>query len=725
MKKTLALTLIGCAPLFGFSQQFIGYTLDNYSGVPGIIQNPASVAGNKYKVNFNIFSMSVLGGNNAYELKSERFRKFNFSDMEEGKDYLKSSNTDKKNLWLNTDILGPSLLITTSRKSGIGLYTRMRTIVNENNLSDKTFRSFGSDSGFYNTQIQEENIQLKAHAFAEAGLTYGRIIHYSAEHVLKMGITAKYVVGIAAAGLYSNKMLVNLAKTDNINELKGDLNVRYSSNLDNIDDNFDDVFNNKTGNKGWGADIGFTYEWRPETIGWLVSDPTLYKVRINAAVTDIGSVKYINSQHGNSYAVDGAGYTTDDLDKKDGETFDKYFSRLDSTGILTTQSHSDKLKVSLPTALRFDVDYHIWKRLFINVGTVVNLVNKNKNQYSAHYTTSYTITPRLEKKWISLYSPFYYNAVSKKMAWGAGFRLGGIFVGSGSVLSNIVSSKNISATDVHFGFTVPIYQRRRIKRAKAEEVVIERSQPKPQPVQEVVKQQVEEVKPQPVQPVQKPDTVETKVEVVKEVQVTHDKDNDGVTDEKDACPDVAGEVALSGCPDKDKDGIADQNDKCPDVAGTPKYNGCPVPDSDGDGLDDENDKCPAVAGKPENHGCPAIKQEIVKKVNVAAKSIYFLTGKDIIQKVSFPKLNMLVGILNSDKDMLIIIEGHTDNKGKPATNQRLSEKRAQAVKNYLVKKGIAENRITAQGFGNAKPIATNATPAGRAKNRRVELHLSY
>jgi outer membrane protein OmpA-like peptidoglycan-associated protein len=115
----------------------------------------------------------------------------------------------------------------------------------------------------------------------------------------------------------------------------------------------------------------------------------------------------------------------------------------------------------------------------------------------------------------------------------------------------------------------------------------------------------------------------------------------------------------------------------------------------------------------------------VKKVNVAAKSIYFLTGKDIIQKISFPKLNMLVGILNSDKDMLISIEGHTDNKGKPAINQRLSEKRAQAVKNYLVKKGIAENRITAQGFGSAKPIVTNATPAGRAKNRRVELHLSY
>jgi outer membrane protein OmpA-like peptidoglycan-associated protein len=132
-----------------------------------------------------------------------------------------------------------------------------------------------------------------------------------------------------------------------------------------------------------------------------------------------------------------------------------------------------------------------------------------------------------------------------------------------------------------------------------------------------------------------------------------------------------------------------------------------------------------VPGKPENHGCPEVKQEVVKKVNATAKSIYFLTGKDIIQKISFPKLNGLVTILNADKDLLISIEGHTDNKGSVAVNQKLSEKRAQAVKNYLVKKGIAATRITAQGFGPTKPIATNATPAGRAKNRRVELHLSY
>jgi outer membrane protein OmpA-like peptidoglycan-associated protein len=82
-------------------------------------------------------------------------------------------------------------------------------------------------------------------------------------------------------------------------------------------------------------------------------------------------------------------------------------------------------------------------------------------------------------------------------------------------------------------------------------------------------------------------------------------------------------------------------------------------------------------------------------------------------------------VLKADPALQISIEGHTDNKGNLVTNLKLSAKRAQAVKNYLVKKGIAATRITSEGFGDAKPIANNAIPAGRAKNRRVELHLNY
>jgi outer membrane protein OmpA-like peptidoglycan-associated protein len=739
MKKRLVLGLISCVPLFGLSQQFTGYTYDNYSGVHGMLQNPASVAASKYKVNINLFSVSAMAGNNAYELKKDNFTHFKFDSLQENKDYFKSSNHDNKKLWMNTDIMGPSFMITTGKKSGFGLYTRMRTLVNESNLSDKTFRSFADDSSFLNAGLQENNVQLKAHAFAEAGLTYGRIIYSSRHHLLKMGITPKFVVGLAAASLYSNKLLVNIAKNDHINQLEGDVNVRYSSNLDSLDsfgDDIDEIVKKVTENRGWGLDLGFVYEWRPDNTGWLATDQTNYKLRVSASLNDIGSVKYKNSSNGDSYTLNASGLSTNDFDKKDGENIDEYFHRLDSMNIITTKAHNNDFKVKLPTTFRIDADYHIYKRLFINAGAIVNLINNDKNQLSAHYATSFTVTPRLEKKWLSIYSPFFYNTLNKKMAWGAGLRLGQVFVGSSSIMSNFFSGNNVSAADVHLGINIAIYQRVKTKRHKVKaEPPVETIAPKPQPVVET-----------------RVDTVEKKVEVIKEV--THDKDNDGVVDEKDECPDVAGEVTLSGCPDKDKDGIADKNDKCPDVPGTAKYNGCPVPDTDsdginddedrcpqeagtakysgcptpdtdGDGVNDEEDKCPNTPGKPANNGCPEIKQEVVKKIAVAAKSIYYMSGKDIIQKVSYPKLDVVVKVLKADAALQISIEGHTDNKGNPVFNLKLSAKRAEAVKKYLVKKGIAESRIAAQGFGDAKPIATNVTPAGRAKNRRVELHLNY
>ncbi|OQP47424.1 hypothetical protein A4H97_07975 [Niastella yeongjuensis] len=744
MKKSLALGLISCVPLFGLSQSIVGYPYDNYSGVHGMLQNPASVAGSKYKVNINFFSFGTVAGNNAYELKNDKVKKFDFSDLKENEDYIKSANADKKNLWFNTEILGPSFMFTSGKKSGVGLYTRARMLFNEFNLSDKTFRFFGSgNDGIYDQNIQESMLQVKAHAFAEAGLTYGRIIWSAPHHQLKMGITGKYVVGIAAASYYSNKLAINIAKSDIINQLEGDVNVRYSNNLDNVDDQFDDVLKHLSDNHGLGFDLGFSYEWRPESSEWLSNDQTPYKVRLNASLNDLGSVKYKNSENGNSYAANASGKTTDDLDKQDGETFDEYFTRLQNQGILSTKAHEDNMKVKLPTTFRFDADYHIYRRLFINVATIVNLINRDKNQTSAQYPTTFTVTPRLEKKWFSLYTPLYYNTLNKKATWGAGMRLGPLFLGSGSILSNVLGKQNVSNTDIHLGFTLPIYQRVRTHKHKS------------QPKQEVKEEPKQEVKVEKVVET-RTDTVVKSVEVVKEVvkEITHDKDNDGIVDEKDECPDVAGEVALAGCPDKDKDGVADKNDKCPDVAGTAKYNGCPIPDTDGDGINDEEDKCPAVAGlakyngcpipdtdgdgvndeedkcpatpgKPANGGCPEIKQDVVKKVAIAAKAIYYMSGKDIIQKVSYPKLDVVVKVLKADPALQISIEGHTDNTGKPETNLKLSAKRADAVKNYFIKKGIDASRITAQGFGDSKPIAPNKTPQGRAKNRRVELHLNY
>ena len=206
-----------------------------------------------------------------------------------------------------------------------------------------------------------------------------------------------------------------------------------------------------------------------------------------------------------------------------------------------------------------------------------------------------------------------------------------------------------------------------------------------------------------------------------------DKDKDGINDEEDKCPDVAGLARYQGCPvpDKDKDGINDEEDKCPDVAGVARYQGCPIPDKDKDGVNDEEDKCPDIPGDPANGGCPIIKEEAVRKVEYAAKNIFFATAQYKLLAKSNKPLSDVAKILSENKDLKLDIDGYTDNQGKPEKNQLLSQNRAYAVKKYLVSKGVTASRLTSTGHGSDNPKADNKTAAGRSKNRRVELHLKY
>ncbi|MFN5476871.1 MAG: OmpA family protein, partial [Sphingobacteriales bacterium] len=170
-------------------------------------------------------------------------------------------------------------------------------------------------------------------------------------------------------------------------------------------------------------------------------------------------------------------------------------------------------------------------------------------------------------------------------------------------------------------------------------------------------------------------------------------------------------------PDSDKDGLNDEEDKCPTVAGLAKYQGCPIPDTDNDGVNDEEDKCPTIAGPAENGGCP--------KINFNAAAVQFVSGSCTLTTGAKAELNKLVKILNEEyPDVKIAIEGHTDNTGKAEKNQSLSECRANAVKSYLVSKKVAGERLSAAGFGQDKPVADNTTKEGQAKNRRVEFHVS-
>jgi outer membrane protein OmpA-like peptidoglycan-associated protein len=212
-----------------------------------------------------------------------------------------------------------------------------------------------------------------------------------------------------------------------------------------------------------------------------------------------------------------------------------------------------------------------------------------------------------------------------------------------------------------------------------------------------------------------------------------DADNDGILDTADKCVDQPEDKDAfedeDGCPDSDndKDGIGDVADACPLEAGVPEERGCPVKDGDKDGVADRADNCPTEAGPVENQGCPAANKQLVvvtKESIQILDIVYFDTGKATIQARSFALLDQVAKIL-VDKQWIkgVRIEGHTDNQGKADKNQTLSEARANAVREYLIKKGVEGARLTAVGFGQDKPIASNESAKGRASNRRVEFKI--
>ncbi|HHM24442.1 MAG TPA: OmpA family protein [Bacteroidetes bacterium] len=218
-----------------------------------------------------------------------------------------------------------------------------------------------------------------------------------------------------------------------------------------------------------------------------------------------------------------------------------------------------------------------------------------------------------------------------------------------------------------------------------------------------------------------------------------DNDHDGILDLVDKCPnkaeDLDGYQDRDGCPDYDNDGdaIPDSVDKCPnraeDMDGFQDQDGCPDLDNDGDGIPDARDKCPndpeTFNGYQDDDGCPdkAPKKE-GPKIEVGARLIFprvtFLSGSATLTPSAKATLDSVYQLLKEHPEVRVEIRGYTDNVGSAARNLELSQRRARAVKRYLVRKGIDPNRLIAIGFGEDHPIADNSTPEGRAKNRRIE-----
>ncbi|HJR99419.1 MAG TPA: DUF5723 family protein [Flavobacterium sp.] len=687
MKKRIFLSVFAFASFCSANaQSYFGYVHDNYAGVQGVLSNPASIADSRFKADINLFSISSSVTNDLYGVKI-------FDVLKDGYDFdleAKKSFSNANNAAFNADVMGPSVMFNIAPKHTLAIFTRARAFVNVVDVNGNVVNELSKDINDrtdFNYAVGSPN--AVGNSWGEFGVSYAAVLYQKGQHFLKGGITAKYLQGVANYHLQGN----NINMDFNENALFPQLSTYettgsaiYGSSQD-FADNSDLDINAKS--RGFGVDLGLVYEWRPEYTADRadindLKEVNKYKLRVGFSVTDLGSLKYDEGIRRN-YDLN-ATITQDDYDNAD--NFDEF---LEDNYSFTAVNGT--VRGYLPTALHADVDWNVYKKFYLNATGDLGVVSKTKlNQSSIANRVS--LTPRYETKWFSAYLPISYMDYSKQAQVGLGLRTGVFFIGSGSILSNVVS-KSSKAADIHLGVKIPIYQ----KKAKDQDGdgVLDQD-----------------------------DACPTEAGPVENKGCPWgDQDNDGVLDKDDKCPSIAGPAANNGCPweDQDKDGVLDKDDKCPTVAGPKENGGCPWADTDGDGVLDKDDKCPKVKGTLANKGCPEVTTEVIKKLNDFSKSVLFDSSKATIKPESNDKLEGIVKVMEEYNNANFKLEGHTDSTGNVAKNLQLSKDRAAAVKDYLIAKGISADRLSSEGYGVTKPIASNKTVAGRAQNRRVEIIL--
>lgn len=734
------------------AQHWLGYANSSYAGTNGMYLNPATMANNKYNFYMNLAGVNVNFYNNYMKLNTpfspwryvfnnvpEQYQDAN-GNAEFKNDYLAENlNGVNKDVSLMTEVRGPSVLFSIGPKHTIALGTRARVglqvlDMNENlariirwgtDPADPAFS--GPDSLSYNTLYGQNDFTLNANAFTEYSLSYAGMVFENDANALKIGFTVKRLTGLYSS-YFQNKPGggVIVYENDSIGFVNTSIQYAYvNENYYTAQGRGFDLnrvlFDDPLG-KGWGFDIGFAYEYRPEHENFSYTmdgrkrydrSSVRHKFRIAAAITDIGGINYDNANWVGERIlpsntsrdlgrVDTLKRMFDDFGQENGdlEGYDRmndYIGRI-SGGF---QSAENSFRTALPTTLNLQFDYNIYKNFFANVTYIQSL--RKKGTVSMRHFTQLSVTPRYESKWFEAAVPVVINNDFRSLNFGLFLKLGPLFIGSDRVGSLLFNSRNLFGMDVYAGIAIPIAYRKPKDRDK--------------------------------------DMVSNKKDICPDVagvwkfKGCPDTDGDGVADKDDRCPDVAGIKSMKGCPDTDKDGITDSLDMCPEVAGLDELYGCP--DTDGDGIADNKDDCPNEKGLKQYNGCPEPKeaeepaptvvpepetqeQKENKVLQEAYDNLEFETGSSIIKKESYATLDNLALLLNTKKSYLVSLDGYTDNTGDPANNRRLSKERANAVKKYLMDKGIKEDRIFTEGHGESDPIASNATEEGREKNRRVE-----
>lgn len=724
-KRFLGLFLVFCTLPFWEvkAQEFSPFMVSPYAGVTAGQINPASIAGTKYKFDVTVFGGSAGSHNDLliFPRKTQLFNINFYSDMnshrsdfmkgnlpQDARDDIKRYLSRTKGDWGSQDTYGGYLGV--QMDIAHIMYSFSDRFSLAAGYSRKAFAKFddipeGIAAAGLRKHVAGAPVPTNTRSYSDAASTFvamydqisvtGAYTFIDNEmHKLKGGLTAKVLFNGKAAFATAENMTVDYP-AGRVTAINGEAGIASKSKV------------------GFGGDIGLEYEYQPaELKGNEIAE---YRLKVGASLLDVGGFKTKDAEYRNLQPGGGVPNGFHNL----------------MTLYGGAPKGDNNFTMSLPMMFTAQIDYNFGNGLFLNFTPYIAF-----NQASAHKMSkfsSYNLIPHYEMKNFGVSVPLQYDQYGKFTA-GLGLRAWRyVWVGSNTIIKNLWpgDNRNFSA-DLHVMVKIPIMKGDNDrdgdgipdKKDLCPDVPgLKKYQGCPDTdgdgIPDYEDKCPNEAGPASTQgcPDRDGDGIIDREDRCPDVpgpaefQGCPDTDGDGIPDIDDACPNEPGPKCTKGCPDRDGDCVADKDDRCPDQAGSAALQGCP--DRDGDGVPDIDDRCPDVPGPKENFGCPVDEAKVT--------IVEFHIDKYNIQTRFQPALDAVVKAMAENPNAVVNIVGHTDNTYLRSYNMNLSKKRAEAVKNYLVKKKADAKRITTQYYGPDKPIADNNTKEGRQRNRRSEI----
>jgi outer membrane protein OmpA-like peptidoglycan-associated protein len=618
--KRIFLIVFTALSVFGSqAQDLLGIGSSNYGGLSSVQINPANLADNRLKFEIQLFGTGFGVGNNfigfkpSYLVREGGLTSTSYPLLDPTpptEDFTTANFEDNRRAFVYNNIYLPSLLISLNEKNSVSLSARARTYLNIDGVDEELYRfSYNSLNypSLYNTRITNEKLSIQTMSWMEYALGYGRVLIDKEKHFLKAGVSIKALQGLQSAYLYVDNLDYEIISDSTISLYNADISYGHSTNFEADQNN---AAYRVVSKLGLGFDFGVIYEWRPdyekhkhdmdgETNVWKRNE-NKYKLKVGLSMTDLGGVKFSKGGQSGDFTANTSNW---DISKLDFGTTP--IAALDDT--LTARfggSNGDaNYKMNLPTAISTQIDYHIWRDLYINQTNFIAF-GFNSNPNKIHDFTTISITPRWDHRIAGVSIPISYNSLMGTRT-GIALRVGPVTLGTSSVYpyraflrGDGYGEKDIAGLDAYVMVRIPIAYKR-IKDRDSDKV----SDRKDQCVKVPGTWEYRGCPDRDGDHIRDEEDDCPDVPGLAILQGCPDKDGDGITDLKDECPDVSGLAELKGCPDKDADGITDSKDDCPEEKGLAIFNGCP--DTDGDNIMDKVDVCPTVYGIAELKGCPA------------------------------------------------------------------------------------------------------------------------